>query len=74
MRFSSILRRVHRLEPEHEYAEPWPPEEGSLSWAILEGRKADGLETLPKPAGESGFMFLARLEAPRLWGECHDPD
>jgi|WetSurMetagenome_2_1015567.scaffolds.fasta_scaffold1661117_1 hypothetical protein len=74
MRFSSILRRVQRLEPEPEYAEPWPPEEGSLSWAILEGRKAEGLETPTKPAGESGFMFLARLKAPRLWGDCHASD
>ncbi|MGD0955051.1 MAG: hypothetical protein ABR985_22145 [Methanotrichaceae archaeon] len=28
--------------------------------------KAEGVEIPEKPADETGFMFLARLEAPRL--------
>jgi len=36
---------------------------------MLEGMKAEGIEIPEKPAEETGFMFLARLEAPRLWAE-----
>ena len=42
-----------------------------MEWAIMEGIKVDGLEIPDKPANESGFMFLAKLEAPRLWGDYH---
>ena len=66
-RFSSLLNRLKRLEPEPEYVEEWPPIEVSLEWAIIEGMRADGIEIPEKPPGESGFMFLAKLEAPRLW-------
>jgi len=40
----------------------------------MEGMKADGLEIPDKPTNESGFMFLARMEAPRLWGDYHASD
>jgi hypothetical protein len=73
-RFSSLLKRLQRLEPPPKYIEPWPPAEGTLEWAMMEGMKADGLEIPDKPANESGFMFLARREAPRLWGDYHAPD
>jgi len=73
-RYSPYLRRLQRLEPEPEYIEPWPPAEGTLEWAIMKGREVDRLETPEKPPGESGYMFLARLEAPRLWGDCHASD
>ena len=73
-RFQILLNRLQRLEPDPEEIEPWPPEEGTLEWAMIEGMKADGLEIPDKPANESGFMFLARLEAPRLWGDCHASD
>lgn len=68
-RFSPFLKRLSRLEPDPEDIEPWPPIEGSLLWAMLEGMKAEGVEIPEKPANETGFMFLARLEAPRLWAE-----
>ena len=41
----------------------------SFLWSILEGTKAEGIEIPEKPPDESGFMFLARLKAPRLWAE-----
>lgn len=68
-RFDYLYQRLKRLEPEPEYVEPWPPLEGSLEWAILEGMKADGIEVHDKPANETGLMFLLGLEAPRLWGD-----
>ena len=68
-RFSPLIKRLSRLEPDHEDIEPWPPIEGSFLWAMLEGMKAEGIEIPEKPADEPGFMFLARLEAPRLWAE-----
>jgi len=73
-RYSPYFRRLQRLEPLPKYVEPWPPADGTLEWAILNGREADGLEIPDKPANESGFMFLARLEAPRRWGDYHAPD
>jgi hypothetical protein len=73
-RYSPYLRRLQLLEPPPKYVEPWPPAEGTLEWAMMEGMKADGLEIPDKPANESGFMFLTRLEAPRLWGDYHAPD
>ena len=68
-RFSSLFKRLRNLEPSLEEIEPWPPIEGSFLWAMLEGMKAEGIEIPEKPADETGFMFLARLEAPRLWAE-----
>jgi len=68
-RFSPLLKRLSRLEPDPEDIEPWPPIEGSFLWAMLEGMKAEGVEIPEKPAHETDFMFLARLEAPRLWAE-----
>ena len=68
-RYSPYLRRLQRLEPEPEYIEPWPPVQGSLEWAMLEGMKAEGIEIPEKPADETGFLFLAKLEVPRLWAE-----
>lgn len=73
-RYSPYLRRLQLLEPLPKYVEPWLPAEGSLEWAMMEGMKADGLEIPDKPANEPGFMFLARLEAPRLWGDYHAQD
>jgi len=73
-RFEYLFSRLRRLEPDPVIREPWPPGEGSLSWAILRGREAEGLATPPKPDGESTFMYLARLEAKRLWGDHHAPD
>ena len=73
-KFSSLFKRLQRLEPPPRYIEPWPPAEGTLEWAMMEGMKADGIEIPEKPANEPGFIFLARLEAPRLWGDCHVPD
>jgi hypothetical protein len=69
MRYRPLLNRIMGLEPEPEYIEPWPPAEGTLEGAMMEDMKADGLEITDKLANESGFMFLARLEAPRLWGD-----
>lgn len=69
MRYQPLLSRVQRLEPDPREIEPWPPIEGSFLWAMLEGMKAEGIEIPEKPADETGFMFLARLEAPRLWAE-----
>ena len=66
-RFNSLMYRLRKLEPKSEYVEPWPPIEGSFEWAMLESMKAEGIEIPDKPPGESCFMFLARLEAPRLW-------
>ena len=68
-RFSPLIKRLSRLEPMPEDIEPWPPIKGSFLWAMLEGMKAEGVEIPEKPADEPGFMFLARLEAPRLWAE-----
>ena len=68
-RFSSFIKRLSRLEPDPKDIEPWPPNEGSFLWAMLEGMKAEGIDIPEKPADETGFMFLARLEAPRLWAE-----
>lgn len=68
-RYSPLLKRLSRLEPVPEEIEPWPPIEGSFLWALLEGMKAIGIDIPEKPADEPGFMFLARLEAPRLWAE-----
>ncbi|MFZ2471824.1 MAG: hypothetical protein WAW52_07775 [Methanothrix sp.] len=73
-RYSPYFRRLQWLEPTPKYVEPWPPEEGTLEWAMMESLKDDGLDIPDKPANESGFMFLARLEAPRLWGDYHAPD
>ena len=39
---------------------------------MLEGMKAEGIEIPEKPADETGFMFLAKLELPRLWAEEGD--
>ncbi len=52
-RYSPYLRRLQLLEPPPKYVEPWPPAEGTLEWAIMEGMKADGLEIPDKPANES---------------------
>jgi len=68
-RFSPLIKRLRNLEPSPEEIEPWPPIEGSFLWSILEGTKAEGIEIPEKPPDESGFMFLARLKAPRLWAE-----
>jgi len=68
-RFSPLLKRLNRLEPNPKYIEPWPPIEGSFLWAMLEGMKAVGVEIPEKPPDEPGFLFLARLEAPRLWAD-----
>jgi hypothetical protein len=73
-KFSSLFKRLQRLEPSPKYIEPWPPKEGTIEWLILKSREADGLETPDKPNGETGFMYLARLEAPRLWDDDHVPD
>jgi hypothetical protein len=68
-RFSPLFKRLCRLEPDPKNIEPWPPVEGSFLWAMLEGMKAEGIKIPDKPSDEPGFMFLARLEAPRLWAE-----
>jgi len=36
---------------------------------MLERMKAEGIEIPEKPADETGFLFLARLEVPRLWAK-----
>ena len=68
-RFGPLLKRLRNLEPSPEEIEPWPPIESSFLWAMLDGMNAEGIEIPEKPADEPGFMFLARLEAPRLWAE-----
>ena len=69
-----LRKRIERMKIPLLESEPWPPTEGTLEWAIMEGMKANGLEIPDKPANESGFMFLARLEAPRLWSDYHASD
>ena len=69
-RYSPYFRRLHRLEPEPEYIEPWPPDvEGSLSKVLYDQMIAEGVELPAERPGKDIVMCLLKLDAPSVWGD-----
>lgn len=70
-KFSSLLNRLRKLEPEPEEVEEWPPtEEGSLTTVLYQQLQAEGVElpaTLPK--NQDGFLLLLEMAALRVWDD-----
>jgi len=66
-RYSPYLRRLQQLEPEPEYAEPWPPDvEGSLSKVLYDQLREEGVE-LPAERPDEPFMFMYLKAAEVCW-------
>lgn len=52
-RFSSLLNRLRRLEPEPDEVEPWPPtEEGSLAKVLYDQLQAEGVAMQEEHPGD----------------------
>jgi hypothetical protein len=72
-RFSPLLKRLHQLELDPEYIEPWPPdEEGSLSKVLYDQLKAEGFELPAKRPEPTTLMYLLKKGAERCWEEEAD--
>jgi hypothetical protein len=72
-RFSSLLNRLNRLEPEPKQLEPWPPvQEGSLSKILYDQLREEGVELPAERPEHGGFMFLIMKSAERCWPEAAD--
>ena len=72
-RFIPLFKRLHRLEPDPEYIEPWPPDvAGSLSKVLYDQLKAEGVELPAERPEPTTLMYLLMKSAERCWGEETD--
>lgn len=72
-RYSALLNRLHRLEPEPEEVEPWPPtEEGSLAKVLYDQLRSEGMDMQEEHPGDV-VLYLLEMGASKVWEDYDVP-
>lgn len=70
----SLRKRLAALKPHVPEPEPWPPtEDGDLAFVLYHQLLAEGV-ALPeeRPDADDIFLYLLKLDAPRVWADWSD--
>jgi hypothetical protein len=70
LRLESVRARINKLVQKHvQEVEPWPPDVGSLAWAIYAANLREGIKMLPatQRPDEPVLLYLVRVGATEIF-------